>query len=440
MAETPVDPEVQRLREQVEKLESELATGGPRRSAGSAWRWVGVALVSLLIFVVAPVSVLGAWAQSIVFDTDRYVATVTPLADDPAVEEAIAQQLTDQILTEIDVQDVVDSVAQNLSEAGAPDAVNLLKPLAVSGVENLIASAVDGVIASEAFETAWIEANRTAHESLVAALTGEEDGTASIEDGEVRIQTAAFIGAIKDALADTRLSGVADRIPEVNASFVVFESNNLANIQSGMRLLDAAGNWLPVLTLVLALAAIALAPNRRRGVMVVGLTLAGSMLLLGLLLAVGRVATQDAAQSLNADAAVAIYDQVLTYLRISLRAVAIVGLLAALIAWLSGPSGPAVAVRGGVNRGFDYTRQVTVGDAEPGPGRAWLVQYRRPLQAAIIGIGVIALLFWPYPTALVVVGMLILVLLALALVQVFGTAPRSSAPAAQRENAGNRDE
>jgi len=440
MTESSADPEVQRLRAQVQQLESELASGGSPRSAARTWRWIGFALVSLLIFALAPVSVLGAWAQSIVFDTDRYVATVTPLADDPAVEEAIAQQLTDQILTRIDVQNVVDSVAQNLADAGAPDAVTLLTPLAVSGVENLISSAVDQVVASDAFNTAWIEANRTAHESLVAALKGEEDGTATVTDGQVRIQTAAFVAAVKDALSGTRLTGVADRIPEVNASFVVFESNNLANIQSGMRLLDTAGNWLPVLTLVLLLAAVALAPNRRRGVMIAGLILAASMLLLALALAFGRVATQDAAQAVNVEAAVAIYDQLVSFLRLTLRAVAIAGLLAALIAWLSGPSGPAVAVRSGINRGIESTRRVTVGDAEPGPARAWLVQYRRPVQGVIIGVGVLALLFWPYPTAVVVVGLLLLVLLALALVQVFGTAPRASAPAAQRETAGDRDQ
>jgi hypothetical protein len=438
MADESMDPEVQRLREQVQQLESELASTGPNRSATGTLRWIAFALVSLLLFVLAPVSVLGAWAQSIVFDTDRYVATVTPLAEDPAVQDAIAQQLTDQILTKIDVQDVVDSVAQNLSDAGVPDAVNLLKPLAVSGIENLITSAVDQVVASDAFQTAWIEANRAAHESLVDALTGANDGAATVEDGEVRIRTAAFLEAIKDALSGTRLSGIADRIPDVDATFVVFESNNLANIQTGMKLLDTAGNWLPVLTLLLAIGAVALAPNRRRGVMLVGITLAVSMLLVAVLLAVGRVATQDAAQSLNADAAVAIYDQVVTYLRISLRAVAVAGLIAALVAWLVGPSGPAVGIRGGIRRGIDYTRQATVGDATPGPARAWLVRYRRPVQAVIIGVGVVAVLFWPYPTAVVVIGLLLLVLLGLALVQVFGTGPRAAAP--QSQEAGDRDQ
>ncbi|HEY9370497.1 hypothetical protein [Streptomyces sp.] len=60
------------------------------------------------------------WTDSIVGDTDRYVATVAPLASDPDVQAAVTSRVTSEVLSHIDVQAVVDRPSQAATEQGAP--------------------------------------------------------------------------------------------------------------------------------------------------------------------------------------------------------------------------------------------------------------------------------------------------------------------------------
>jgi hypothetical protein len=54
-------------------------------------------VASLLIVlgcVLAPLAGVAVWARNQVTNTDRYVTTVAPLARDPAIQNAIADQIT----------------------------------------------------------------------------------------------------------------------------------------------------------------------------------------------------------------------------------------------------------------------------------------------------------------------------------------------------------
>src|SRR5512143_1873650 len=97
--------EVERLRARVAQLEGQQATATPAREepAGpSAWWAVGSAILLILACVLAPLSVTSVWASNQLSDTDQYVATVAPLADDPAVQSAIADKVTATVLTNLD--------------------------------------------------------------------------------------------------------------------------------------------------------------------------------------------------------------------------------------------------------------------------------------------------------------------------------------------------
>jgi hypothetical protein len=49
--------------------------------------------------LLAPLSVMAIWTRNQVTNTDRYIATVSPLARDPAIQTAIADQITAQVFT-----------------------------------------------------------------------------------------------------------------------------------------------------------------------------------------------------------------------------------------------------------------------------------------------------------------------------------------------------
>lgn len=54
--------------------------------------------------MLAPLAGVAVWARNQVTDTERYLATVSPLASDPAIQNAIADQITAQVFTYVDVR------------------------------------------------------------------------------------------------------------------------------------------------------------------------------------------------------------------------------------------------------------------------------------------------------------------------------------------------
>ena len=68
------------------------------------WRRVCVALLLILGFFLTPVAVLVTYAKTQVLDTDRYVATVKPLATNPAVQNYIADTVSTNLLAQVDVK------------------------------------------------------------------------------------------------------------------------------------------------------------------------------------------------------------------------------------------------------------------------------------------------------------------------------------------------
>src|SRR5512139_3518653 len=112
--------EVERLRARVAELEAQLTTAEPPPSAKthrrkSPWWAVGSAVLITLACVLAPLSVASVWASTELSDTDAYVETVAPLADDPAVQTAIANEITTVVFDNIDVRglttDALDTLA-----------------------------------------------------------------------------------------------------------------------------------------------------------------------------------------------------------------------------------------------------------------------------------------------------------------------------------------
>ena len=91
---------------------------------------------------------------------------------------------------------------------------------------------------------------------------------------------AVVINTIKQQLSDAGFA-IADRIPEVAASFTIVQSGNLDTVQTLLGVLDNLAGWLPVLGLGLLAVAVLLARDRRRMVLASAIAVAASMLLLG---------------------------------------------------------------------------------------------------------------------------------------------------------------
>jgi hypothetical protein len=347
--------------------EHSAPTGDERGVAGSGpvsrQRWRTILAVVLIVVgcVLAPLAGVAVWARNQVTNTDRYVRTVAPLAADPAIQAAIADQITTQIFTYLDVQGLTNQTVDALAERGLPPRLadqlqGLAGPLA-SGIQGFVRTEVNKIVQSPAFADAWTQANRVAHQTLVKALTGPGDGTVTVEGDTVTLNLAPFIETVKARLVAGGF-GLAARIPAVNASFVLFQSADITRARSAFDLLNTLGIWLPIIAIVLLGIGVSVAKDHRRALVGAAVGVAVAMVGLGLSLAVFRTIYLDALppQVLPHDAAAVLYDTIVAYLRLGLRTILVLALVVAGGAFLTGQSTTAVRTRQRLTAGIGRLR------------------------------------------------------------------------------------
>ncbi|WP_262852413.1 hypothetical protein [Mumia quercus] len=425
--------EVERLRAEVAALRQQLAaeqTGAapPPPSARDGrsgwWRTPLVAVLVLLGALLAPLSVVATWAHDEIGDTDRYVETVAPLASEPAVQNALTTLVTDVIVTQLKVDEVTREALDALAQQAfvPPRAAPLLPALAsplTDAVENFVRDTVARVVRSDTFEEAWVTANREAHDQAVAVLTGSSSSQIQVSDNAVSVNVASFVEAAKQLLVD-RGFALAERIPEVDATFVLFQSDDIGKAQTWFSWLETASRVLPILALALLATAVLVAHDRRRALLAVGVCVALAMVLLGLVLNIVRPLYLDAVPTdvLPTDAAAAIYDQLVLFLRTALRAVLVVALAVAATAFLLAPTGAGAALRTGVVGAAGRMRERS-GIAR-GPVSTFVATYRTFARVSVVALGVLAYVALDHPSGgdalvivvLVVVGLVVVELVA----------------------------
>ena len=434
--------EVERLRARVAELESQLAPAdhpataeAPRRA--SVWWSVGAAVLITVACVLAPFAVTSVWADRVLSDTDQYVETVAPLADDPAVQAALAREVTDTVLQYVDVEGVTKELLDTLAAQDnvPPRLAAALPGLAApitNGVENFTRTQVNDFMASPQFATLWAQVNRIAHEQVVKLLEGNQGGAVSAQEDTITVNLGPIVAQVKERLV-ARGFGLASNIPTVDKSFVLVQSDAINSAQGFYQLLNTLGLWLPAIVLVLLVGGVALAKNRRAALLRAGLGLTASMLLLGVLLALARTwyAETTPADILTAQAAGDVFDTFVRFLRTSLRMVAVLGLVVAIGAFLTGPTSAAVRTRASLEHGIGSLRGgAEAAGWETGRVGTWTFAHKRALRIGILVAGGLVLAFWGRPTAWVVVVLALVVVLLLAVVEFLGRPPLQPVPVA----------
>jgi hypothetical protein len=374
------------------------------------WRTVVASVLIVLGCVLAPLSVLGVWTRSQVTDTDRYVETMAPLASHPDVQAALTNRITTAIMQYVDVADLVRETADALAGAGLPpraaDALRGLSGPAQAGASGFIHDQVSRVVQSDAFAAAWETVNRAAHKQLVAVLSGKSQGAVTVQGDTVTLDLAAFVLSVKQQLIDAGFT-LAARIPDLHLQFTIIQSEDIKRGQKLYRFVDRFGFILPFVTLILLAGGVIAAKNRRRATVWAGLGVAISMVLLGAGLALGRHIYLDRLPvSVSSAAAAAVFDTTVRFLRTGLRSVLVIGLIVAAGTFLAGPSSAAVSTRAAFRRFFGRTR-----------GNPWVYRNRVPLRIAVVGIAVLAYVFWNYPTGKVALLLAVLVVVAFAAIE-----------------------
>jgi hypothetical protein len=434
--------ELERLRAEVTRLRASAVSGPPApaaRPARGVRGWGRTALAVLLITlacVLAPVSVASVWARSQVTDTNRWVETMAPLAQEPAVQEAITTNLTNVVFQYVDVKGITDQAVAALTDRGVvpPAVASQLQALAVplaSGVMSFTHDRIEQVVQSDTFAQAWEQANRTAHQELVAALTGQSS-TVVLQGDAVTVNIAAFVNVVKERLVAGGFE-LAAKIPAVNASFTVFQSADLSKVQTGFNLVNTLGYWLPFILVALAGLGIYVARNHRLAFIGAGLGAALAMLLTGFALQYARSKYLQGvpAAVLPPDAAAVIFDTVVRFLREAIRALAVLGVVVALGAFLTGPSVTATTVRSWLVSAFAAAKGGVAQLGLQADGvTAWVAARARLLRGLTVAVAFLVLLLTPYRTPGLVLWVTAGVLVALAVIEFLAVRPRERQPAA----------
>lgn len=417
------ETEIVRLKAQVAQLqkEKEANVRTPKRSAARLGRWAVASVLILLTAVLALSAVPAMFLRAQILDTERYISTVAPLAADPAIQSEIADKVTNQITSAVNIEVTARDALAELTQTMPRVAPVLagLAPAMATQFESIVHTAVTNFVATPQFHDLWIQVNRAAHQGIVSLASGETGGIARIdENGAVTISTKEIIARVKVQLVE-RGVGIAARIPEADASITLFQSPELVRAAQAINTLDRAAPLVVGLAVVTALGAIAVTPRggRRRSTIWVGIAFAVAMALLALALAIGRNVYLNLVppEAVSPAAAQSLIDTLILPMRTTLRMVFVVGLLVAFVAFLGGNSRAAQHLRRGVANAGDLVSG-KLGGGHAKPWQRSLARYRRILEATILGVAGLVLIFWQEPTAAVAIwtaiiaGLLILLL------------------------------
>lgn len=325
-------------------------------------RWGARSIASLLLFVLAtlitPVAVIGHWGNATVSDSEQYLDTIGPLASEPAIQQAIADEVTKALVAKVDTETLVTQLLDSL--INRPLLTDKLAGPITAGINGLIGQAVLKLVESQAFETVWLKANEAAQRSAIALLEGKESGIIQTNGDEIVLDTSSLLRDVQQRLVDAGLTVAGNvTIPEQGHQIVLFQTQLLPQLQLIYRFSSPILQWLPLIVAALFALSIALARRRPRTLLTLGIVLAVMGLLLLWSLSAGETITQVQLSARGLGAALTVFwSTFFAYLVNSLQALVLLGVFTAAAGWFAGQSRPARHLRDRVCAGLQELGRV----------------------------------------------------------------------------------
>jgi hypothetical protein len=366
------------------------------------------------------VSVLAIWTHQVLFDSSTVSNAVEQTLLEPEVTDALAAYLTDQVLTAVDVQDLVKNEL--------PDNLTALSPILVGGVRTVVDEAFTRVLSTEATRDFIVAASERAHEAVMRVLEGGNlrDGV-TVDDGGVSLNLIPIVARGFDSLQDAGLLSRID-LPDIDTSadpadqisqledaigrplpddfgqVVVYESEQIAKAQATVaRAQQALVLFRQTLVVILVLtvgsliASVLLANRRRRALVTVSLGVVAAMALGRA--AVNLVVREVPTLALKPGSRAALRSMVESLAGGLVTAVTlalIAGIVVALITFLTGPSRTATGLRGRVSSTGDSVSSVATA-------------HREGVAVVAFGLAVLVIAFLGFSTLSLVVAALLAV-------------------------------
>jgi len=395
---------------------TEAASGGPRR----AKRWQRILSVVLLVvgFILVPLSAIAIWSHNQLTNTDRYVDTVSPLADNKDIQQTVAAVAVSALFENADVPQRIESAL--------PKRANFLGEPLATAMRTYATNVTEKLLASSQFQKLWDGVNRRAHNQLVALLTDDSSkahGAVTLDNGQVQLDLGSVVKQVQAKLVGAGLTFLQNvNVPPVSTTIDIINTEGLADARSYLSILDTLAWVLPFLMIACLVAAALVVPTRRRATIRAAIVLTAACAFTLVLIAIGRSLYLDAATSphVSKDAASAVFDILVRNLRYGLIVLGVVGIVIALVAYFVGPSAPAVKARALASAGVSGARRKAGEHGyESNAFERWVAAHRRGLELTVAGIAVLALILWNRPGLGVVLFLLVVALILVGFIEFF---------------------
>lgn len=404
--------DVKALQARIVELEGQKAK---RRFDGRGLTsWVLVIIAAILF----PVGLTAYWGQRTLTDTQRYLATVAPLAKDPTVKQAVAEKVTLVIVTQLDAQSRVSNLLQNY-----PKLAPVAGPIA-TGVNTFVGNEVTKLVDSDQFDQLWVTVNTRLQEVLVAALSGETTGAVSIQGDQVILDTGDLITVVKQRLVDRGLSFAANLPvpPAADRQIVLLTAPQLKQARAAYALGQPVAQWLIYGTLLLFVLAVLVSRKRARMTMAVGIAIIIGAVLVRLGMAYGQNQIELTLSGTSFAIAQQAFFTILTvFLLNAVRAAFALGLVLAVVGWFLSGTTSALAARRHLGGALSGAGGRASGTAFA-PVGAWFARTKAIWRFVICAVAVMVLMVSSPLTGSLILWTAVLAVLALVVLELLAAA------------------
>ena len=393
-------------------------------------RWRGRSVVSLILFLIAalltPIAVIGHWGHQTVVDSQQFINTVGPLAENPEIQQAVSDVVSTAIIQQVDTAEL----AGGLLGALIPNEqlTDLLSGPIKAGIDGLIRGGVERFVKSNAFQSAWVRINEAAQQGFMAALTGDPTGPVQFEGDLLVLDISTLLQDVQQSLVDDGIAvaGVVT-IPESDAQIVLMDSPGLAQVRTIYAFASPILGFILLITAALFTVSVLLASRRARTTVAVGIVVLAWAVALNYGIRFAEASFVNAFQdTLFEAAATAFYNQLLLYLLLAVQGLVLLGIVVIALGWFSGTTRSATVTRVSIESGLaEIGQRLPTGFSVIGrPMR----EYAPFVRWGLLGAWLIAVFAFGAVTLERTLGWTALLLGLITIAQILMYAPHDGAP------------
>jgi len=297
-----------------------------RKRAIAVWTLVVVASILILI------SSLTIWVKRQALDTNAWTNASGQMLADDEIRQQLSIYLVDTLFSSADA-------TAKIQQALPPNR-QALAPVISGALQNVAVQAADRILETPKAQALWEEANRRAHQNLIAVLEGKDVRRFETANGEVVLDLSPLVQRLSERFG-------FQAAPDAG-KITILHSGQLKNAQRALKVVKVLSVFLLVLVLFLYGLAIYLARGHRRRIL---RATAVSFVLVGVLaLVIQKITGGVVIDSLIKTDAIrpagnAAWGIGTALLRSVAYALILYGVAGLIGAWLAGPTRLAVAAR-----------------------------------------------------------------------------------------------